>query len=117
MTKTRIDLAHEDDAPGQDGGGPTAQDRTHGDAGSGHAADDGVGGEALPALEVARDERGQGRKYECRPEAFQDGPAQGQDRDGRRDRRQSRAHGVDDEADDERPAATDDVPDLGRPRA
>ena len=107
------DLAHEDDAPGQDGGGPTAQDRTHGDAGTSHASDDGVGGDALAALEVAGDERGQGREHECRPQTFQDGPAEGQHFDRRSDRRQSRADCVDDETDGERPTPTYDVPDLG----
>ena len=106
------DLAEEHDPPRQLGGGPTAEDRAHGDAGAGDAADDGVGGRPVAALVVAGDERGQGGQHQRRADALEDRPAEGQLGHGLRDRGQRRAAAVDHQADGEGPAAADDVADL-----
>ncbi len=107
------DLPDEHDPPGQLGRRPAAEDGTDGDAGAGHAADDGVGDLALAALEVAGDERRERGQHERRTETLEDRPPEGEDGDGLRDRGDRRADGVDHEPDDERPAPTDDVADLG----
>ncbi len=112
MPRTRIDLAHEDDAPGQHGGGPAAEDGTDRDARTGDAPDHGVGDLAVLALEVARDQRDHRRQHQCGADALEHRPAQGQDRDARCDRREARSARVDGETDHERPAPADDVTDL-----
>ena len=105
-------LAHEDDPPRQLGGGPATHDGTHCDAGTGHAADHGVGGLAFLALEVPGDQRRHGRKDERRADPLEDRPTQRQDRHRLGDRGQGRSAPVDDQTDRERPSPADDVADL-----
>ena len=64
--KATNDLADEHDPPRQHGRRPPAEDGADGDARPGDPADDGVGDLAARSLEVAGDQRGEGREDQRR---------------------------------------------------
>ena len=107
------DLADEHDPPRQDGRGPAAHDGADRDPRASDPADDRVSGLAPGPREVAGNQRRERRKDQRRADALEHRPPEGKHRYRLGQRGQRRAAGVDDQSDDERPAAADHVADLG----
>ena len=103
------DLTGEDQPPGEVCRHPAAQQRADRDPRAGPSADDSVGDGPVLAPVGLGDEGGHGRQHHGRPEAFDDRPAQREDPQGGCHGGQGRADAVDHEAEEEEPAAAEDV--------
>ena len=107
------DLAREHPAPGEVRRAEAADQWPDRDRDGARRSDEAVRGRAARLGEVAGDERDDRRQDQRGADALEEGPADQQDGEARRQRRRQRPCAVDHAADRERPLAADDRPDLG----